>query len=726
MRLPNGLLPLFYPRVRARVITPFLLAIILIAGVGVFTVTRLVAGSLQERINNQLIDSANAASSAVVDTETQMLATLRAMVFTQGVASAITASDTEQLDTLLRPLLANAALDDFNLYLPDGSGLLRLRRVARPDTPGLTYDPVPPLDVRSWSGAMRVVRPAADQLGDKFADLLTLPEGMTLFISAPVIDENHSVVGGISVGLRTSRLAEQVGAQSLSSVAFLDQDGHVIGSTFRSVDDALLVLDPADTTAILDSVVATSPTIEKTLADIPYQLLYAPLKLRSQPVGLLLVGLPTNYVVERVSVSRDLTALIFSALFVVVALVGMVVARTIVNPVSRLAETARAIMNGDMTRRVGLKLPDELGDLSQSFDHMTDELVKRNREVEQLYVIQREIAAQREAVLANIRDAVVVQNLRGEVELSNQAAQQLMNYAVHSDDEHNLQTLLAQAQSDAPPETVEMANQFFRVVAAPVRKPDGEVLGRVTVLNDITAMVQAERLKDELILQMSHELRTPLAALRGNIDLIRMLEQNSLSPRAAGFFQKSVDYLGSLERLINEVIDVSSMLAGRFELHIAPMDLVSVLQEAADEWQGRMAARELSFEISLPPGEMPIDGDCTRLREVFDHILRNACSYTLPGGEVHLQMTRDDDGFYVDVEDTGVGIYPEEIERVFERMYRGTAADAGPTDSRGMGLGLYLSKHIVELHGGTIHITSEPEVGTSVHMQFHAGCREGE
>jgi len=715
--------------VRTRVITPFLLAIILIAGVGVFTVTRLVAGSLQERVNNQLIDSASAATSALADTEMQMLAALRAMVFTQGVAPAITAGATDQLDTLLRPLLANAGLEDFNVYLPDGTGLLRLRLVARPDAPGLTYDVMPHLDVSGWSGAMRVVELAADQLGDKFVDIPTLAEGTTLFISAPVTDEDGHIVGGISVGLGTHRLAERVGAQSLSSVALLDRDGRVIGSTFRSVDSALLALGPADTAEMMQDVVDTSPTIEKTLADVPYQLLYAPLKLRSQPVGLLLVGLPTNYVVERVSVSRDLTALIFSALFVVVALVGMVVARTIVNPVSRLAETARAIMNGDMTRRVGLKMPDELGDLSQSFDHMTDELVMRNREVEQLYIVQREIAAQREAVLANIRDAVVVQNLRGEIELSNLAARKLMGYSEHaaqSDGQGDFRMLLAQAQSDAPPETVEMADQFFRVVAGPVRKPDGEVLGRVTVFNDITAMVQAERLKDELILQMSHELRTPLAALRGNMDLIRILEQNNLSERGTGFFQKSVEYLGSLERLINEVIDVSSILAGRYELHVTPVNLTAVIQEVAETWQARMVARELQFEISLPPGDVTIEGDYTRLGELFDHILRNACSYTLPGGAVQVHVAPEDNWICVDVVDTGVGIYPDEIERVFERMYRGSAADAGPTDSRGMGLGLYLSKHIIELHGGSIHLTSEPGAGTTVHMQFFACCEESE
>ncbi|MCA9909106.1 MAG: HAMP domain-containing protein, partial [Anaerolineae bacterium] len=458
----------------------------------------------------------------------------------------------------------------------------------------------------------------------------------------------------------------------------------------------------------------------------PYQLLYAPLKLRSEPVGLLLVGLPTNYVVERVSVSRDLTAIIFAALFVVVAGVGMVVARSIVNPVSRLAETARAIMNGDMTRRVGLKLPDELGDLSQSFDHMTDELVMRNHEVEQLYVVQREIAAQREAVLANIRDAVVVQNLRGEVELSNQAAKQLMEHSSHADNQSAIQVLLARAQNDARPEPVEMANQFLRVVAAPVRQPDGEVLGRVTVFNDITAMVQAEQLKDELVLEMSHELRTPLAVLRGNMDLIRILEKKNLSEKGASFFQKSVDSLGSLERVINELIDVSSILAGRDELQMTPIDLASVLQEATESWQARMQARELQFEISLPPGDMPIGGDYTRLGEVFDHVLRNAHSYTLPGGSVHVRATREDDWICVDIEDSGVGIYPDEIEHVFDRMYRGTAADAGPTDSRGMGLGLYLSKHIVEIHGGTIQIASEPGTGTSVHMQFPAWCEESE
>ena len=103
---------------------------------------------------------------------------------------------------------------------------------------------------------------------------------------------------------------------------------------------------------------------------------------------------------------------------------------------------------------------------------------------------------------------------------------------------------------------------------------------------------------------------------------------------------------------------------------------------------------------------------------MIDHLLHNAYSYTLPGGLISIQAGIWNDYAVVSIADTGVGIEPDEIERVFDRMYRGRSAEAGPTDSRGMGLGLYISRQIVELHHGTVHLESEPNRGTVITLSL--------
>ncbi|MCA9904876.1 MAG: HAMP domain-containing protein, partial [Anaerolineae bacterium] len=468
MKLSKRLLRLLYPKVRTRVITPFLLAIILIAGVGVYTVTRLVAGSLQERFNNQLFDSANAASNTVVGIEAQLLAALRAMVFTQGVGDALTAQDVAQLDTLLRPIAANDTLDELNLYTTDGQGIFRLRRVGTLVASSLAFDTPDPLNVQAWSGAIRVANSEVDPLGDKFADLVSIEDVPYLFISAPALAEDGTVIGGISAGVRVEGFTLELAAQALSSVALLDNDGHVLGNAFRAVGDDLLQLDPAAVAALSATTEDTSPIVEKDLNGIPYQLLYAPFKVRSQQIGLLVVGLPTNFIVEQAGVSRDLTAALFAILFVVVSLAGISIARTITSPLKQLADTARAVMHGDLTKRAGVRTPDELGAVSQSVDHMIDELLGSKQQVEELYETQREIAAQREAVLANISDAVVVQDNIGAIVLANDSARALMQEFMNADEDKRLFfALLTPTTAPFEPRMVDLNAKHFSVLASP-------------------------------------------------------------------------------------------------------------------------------------------------------------------------------------------------------------------------------------------------------------------
>ena len=175
-----------YPGINARITGPFLLVILVIAGLGVYIVTHLVAGSIQERFNNQLIDSATAASNSIVDIERQQLATLRLMVFTSGVADALAGKDSASLDLWLRPVAANAGVDDLILFDGSGRSVLQLTRVDNPVN--VEYIAPLPVDASSWPGIQRVITGQADSLGDKFVDVIGQPPNVMFYISAPVVD----------------------------------------------------------------------------------------------------------------------------------------------------------------------------------------------------------------------------------------------------------------------------------------------------------------------------------------------------------------------------------------------------------------------------------------------------------------------------------------------------------------------------------------------------------
>jgi two-component system phosphate regulon sensor histidine kinase PhoR len=711
-------LQVLYPRVRTRVVTPFLFAIIIIAGVSVFTVTNLVTGSIQERFNNQLIESGKAATNALLETEREILESLRSMVFTVGVPEALAAGDVVSLHALLNPIAANDRVEEVVVFAVSGAGIYRLQRAE--DAAGIRYDIVTPVDVYDWRGAVRVLRGERDSIGDKFADLIQRDNSTMLFITAPVVaaDANvaAAIVGGIAVGFSTETLARRSEAQALSAVALYDADGEIIGSTFRMGDRSVRGLSPETARERMQQVDSVSPVVELDLEGAPYQILYAPFRVRGETLGILSVGLPSNYIVEQSGVSRNIVALLFGGLFVIVMLVGTWVARSIIHPVTRLVETTRAIMNGDLMRRVGLETRDELGELGDSVDTMTDDLVQRNLQIAELYESQLQVTAQREAVFANISDAVMVQDGAGNIIQLNVAAYRLMDaVSRHPGQRRQLDLLLKRTNQGAfgEEQLIELAGGYYNVKDSPVRLPGGELIGYVTTFTDLSAIIRAERLKDELLLQMSHELRTPLAALRGNIDLIRLLEKARLSEKGAGFLQKSTDQLSILERLLNQVVDVSSIITNKFYLDKRPIDIVPLLQQTAEGWKERFRERGLTLEIVAPNGQICIDADSERLQQVFDHILRNAYSYTLQGG-ARVRVDSHENAARLIVIDTGVGIEADEIEHVFERMYRGSASHAGPTDSRGMGLGLYLARHIVELHQGDIRLESVAGQGTRV------------
>jgi two-component system phosphate regulon sensor histidine kinase PhoR len=170
--------------------------------------------------------------------------------------------------------------------------------------------------------------------------------------------------------------------------------------------------------------------------------------------------------------------------------------------------------------------------------------------------------------------------------------------------------------------------------------------------------------------------------------------------------------------MVNQVIDVSAIISNRFTIDATRFNLGKLLRECVAAWEARAADRELELALTVSSDELWIEGDRYHLGQVFHHLLRNAVSYTLPGGTVEVCTAIRDGHAAVYVIDNGVGISPDELDRVFERMFRGTSAEAGPTDSRGLGLGLYLSRHVIEAHRGTIQVESKLNFGTVITVEL--------
>jgi PAS domain S-box-containing protein len=261
--------------------------------------------------------------------------------------------------------------------------------------------------------------------------------------------------------------------------------------------------------------------------------------------------------------------------------------------------------------------------------------------------------------------------------------------------------------------------------ASPRFGPGGEFLGYIGSVIDITERKRVEeereallareslarqeaeeanRLKDEFLATVSHELRTPLSAMLGWVQLLRT---RRLLP------DKQAQALETIERnariqtqLIEDLLDVSRILAGKLRLEVEPVDLGQVVEQALETVRPAVEAKSIRLQPTIGSGGR-VMGDATRLQQVVWNLLSNAVKFTPRGGRVQVLVTRKDSAVEVTVSDTGQGISPDFLPYVFERFRQ---AEGGTTRKQaGLGLGLSIVKHVVEMHGGTVSVFSEGE-----------------
>jgi PAS domain S-box-containing protein len=241
----------------------------------------------------------------------------------------------------------------------------------------------------------------------------------------------------------------------------------------------------------------------------------------------------------------------------------------------------------------------------------------------------------------------------------------------------------------------------------PIRDEQGRIECWAGINLDITdrkageqALRDADRRKDEFLAVLAHELRNPLAPLRSATELLRLVEAGPTRDQALGVLERQ---LAHMVRLIDDLMDVSRISRGRIELQKAPVDLAAVIAEAIETTRPLLDAGPLALASTLAPG-LIVDGDATRLGQVFANLLNNAAKYTPPGGNVRVAAERRGDEAWVSVRDDGIGISPESLPRVFEMFAQG---DRTLEKSRGgLGIGLNLARRLAELHGGTIEARS--------------------
>jgi signal transduction histidine kinase len=259
---------------------------------------------------------------------------------------------------------------------------------------------------------------------------------------------------------------------------------------------------------------------------------------------------------------------------------------------------------------------------------------------------------------------------------------------------------------NVPPRRIEIGqNRVLAIQPAPVILGD-DFLGTVTIVRDITREVEVDRMKSEFVATVSHELRSPITPIKGFVDLLRMGVPGEISEEQAHYLEIIYQNIHRLEMLVDELLDISRIEAGKVVLSFQALNVKQLLDELDDyiDHRCKTEGKQMAFKVSVEPDVPEIWGDSERVRQILTNLVDNSFDYTPDGGVIKVEAHHVGDQIEIAVSDNGMGIAMSEQERIFERFYRGEQALI--MGVAGAGLGLSIALTMVEMHGGRIWVNS--------------------
>ncbi len=355
-----------------------------------------------------------------------------------------------------------------------------------------------------------------------------------------------------------------------------------------------------------------------------------------------------------------------------------------------------------------------------------------------------DVAAHLAAIVASSDDVIVSKTLEGVITSWNPAAERILGYTAAEAvgkhikliiprerwaEEDDVLARIRRGERIEHFETIRRAKDGrllnISLTVSPIKDQNGAIVGASKVARDITehkraeaelerllasekeARAQAEeasRLKDEFLAVVSHELRTPLNAIMGWASLLRMRKLDGQTARAIETIERNAQ---TQNQLIGDLLDVSRIVSGQLRLNIRQFELGSVIEAAIEVVRPSADAKSIRLQPLLDPAAGPVAGDPDRLQQVFWNLLSNAVKFTPKGGRVQVRLQRMNSRAEVIVSDTGKGIDSKLLPVIFDRFRQGDSSTT--REYGGLGLGLAIVRHLVELHGGVVHARSDGE-----------------
>ncbi|WP_102348088.1 cell wall metabolism sensor histidine kinase WalK [Bacillus sp. Marseille-P3661] len=399
----------------------------------------------------------------------------------------------------------------------------------------------------------------------------------------------------------------------------------------------------------------------------------------------------------------------------ITAFLGVFVARTITRPIADMRKQALVLAEGDFSRKVTVYGDDEIGQLAETFNDLTDKLQRAQETTEGE---RRKLSS----VLANMSDGVIATDNRGQIILMNEPAKNMLNVSRETLHSRSIFSVLNYREAQTLEELYEGKESIlldfsdhrrkyilranFSIILGDDNKPNG----LITVLQDVTEQEVIEQERREFVANVSHELRTPLTTMRSYLEALAdgAWQNEELAPRFLNVTQTETE---RMIRLVNDLLQLSRLDSKDYKMLKQSVNFTEFFHHVIDRFEMSKES-EFVFKRAFSNRERRVEIDKDKITQVLDNIISNALKYSPEGGTVRFELLQKGQMLLVRVSDEGVGIPKEYLPKVFERFYR--VDKARSRKMGGTGLGLAIAREIIQVHGGEVWADSEEGKGTTI------------
>ena len=521
-------------------------------------------------------------------------------------------------------------------------------------------------------------------------------------------------LAGISPDVQAiDALADRLGEAIKARVTVIASDGTVLGDSYES-GEALRRMDNhltrPEVREALESDLGISTRLSGTVG-IRMLNVAVPVRLPDRGLlGIVRLSLPLTEIEAQ---HRAMRAVLIGAVgiaFLLSLIMSYLVARSITRPVAEIVQAAKRMVGGEFHPRIRPGSTDEVSDLARVLNHMAASIEEK---IEAL----KQDRAKMAATLIAMQEGVMVLAVDGTVRLINPAMERMIGrqgaeltgksyWEVIR--QPRLHEFIAHALAGGTGATTEIglgagSDRIFQVYTSSLSEGEEYSAGLVLVFHDISDLRRLEQVRKDFVANVSHELRTPLTAIKGYVEALRDDPKIEL-PQRHRFLEIIETHTDRLNLIITDLLLLSKIESGQIPLKQEPVELALLINRTLGLLSHQIDRKQHKIVLDIPATLPAVSGDEERLGQVFSNLLDNAVKYTPDKGTLTITAVLNDTMIEVAIEDTGIGIPPKDLSRIFERFYR--VDKARSRELGGTGLGLAIVKHLVEAHGGTVSVQS--------------------